>query len=197
MFYKVLILEVLACIGLISLKLYHHMPGATLAVGETTVVIKSQNPAVAVTGLPASRIKPTRRTGKGEFTFPVKGYGTDAVISTFGDKRGRSRLHEGIDIKAPKGTPVVAACDGFIERIKEGGSGGKQIYLRGGKGKLFYYAHLNSWSVEEYEAVKAGDVLGTVGDTGNAKGTTPHLHFEVMLGKEKKAIDPLKYWAGK
>jgi len=88
----------------------------------------------------------------------------------------------------------VAVTDGYVERIREGGSGGKQLYLRDAKGRLFYYAHLNSWSVEEFAAVKAGKVLGTVGDTGNAKGTTPHLHFEVMLGKEKKAVDPLQYW---
>jgi murein DD-endopeptidase MepM/ murein hydrolase activator NlpD len=78
--------------------------------------------------------------------------------------------------------------------VKEGGNGGKQVYLRGVKGRLFYYAHLEDWSVEEYQAVSAGDVLGTVGDSGNAKGTTPHLHFEIMLGKEKKSVDPLKFW---
>ena len=90
----------------------------------------------------------------------------------------------------------MATTDGFVERIKEGGNGGKQLYLRDAKGRLFYYAHLDSWSVEEFAAVAAGDVLGTVGDTGNAKGTTPHLHFEIMLGKKKKAVDPLKFWIG-
>jgi len=147
-----------------------------------------------VAELPIRRVKSVSSDNAGELTFPVKGYGTEAVISVFGDKRGKTRLHQGIDIKAPKGTPIVAVTDGYVERIREGGSGGKQLYLRDAKGRLFYYAHLNSWSVEEFAAVKAGKVLGTVGDTGNAKGTTPHLHFEVMLGKEKKAVDPLQYW---
>ena len=197
MFYKVLFLEILACIGLVSLKVYHSMPETTLAVGDATVVIKARDTDEAVSELPAHRIEPVSSTGSsGEFTFPVKGYDTDAVISVFGDKRGKSRLHQGIDIKAPKGTPVVATTDGFVERIKEGGNGGKQLYLRDAKGRLFYYAHLDSWSVEEFAAVAAGDVLGTVGDTGNAKGTTPHLHFEIMLGKKKKAVDPLKFWIG-
>lgn len=194
MLYKILFLEILVCMGMLSLKVYHHMSETTLAAGETTVVIKSPGTDVAMTELPTNGTTPVKYTGKSEFTFPVKGFGPGAVISVFGDKRGKTRLHQGIDIKAPRGTPVVAVTDGFIERIKKGGSGGKQIYLRDGKGRLFYYAHLNSWSVEEHEAVKAGDVLGTVGDTGNAKGGTPHLHFEIMLGKEKKAVDPLKYW---
>lgn len=194
MFYKVLFLEILACMGLVSLKVYHNMPETSLAVGETTLVIKSQDSDKAVAQLPLHRVKAVNSNEKGELTFPVKGYGTEAVISVFGDKRGKTRLHQGIDIKAPKGTPIVATTDGFIERVKEGGSGGKQVYLRGAKGRLFYYAHLNSWSVEEFAAVEAGQVLGTVGDTGNAKGTTPHLHFEIMLGKEKEAVDPLKFW---
>lgn len=180
--------------GLVSLKVYHHLPETTLAVGETTMVLKSQNKDEAVSELPPRRIKAVKSEVTGEFTFPVKGHGPKSVISVFGDKRGKTRLHQGIDIKAPKGTPIVAATDGYIERIREGGSGGKQLYLRDGKGRLFYYAHLNSWSVEEFEAVEAGQVLGTVGDTGNAKGTTPHLHFEIMLGKDKEAVDPLKFW---
>jgi murein DD-endopeptidase MepM/ murein hydrolase activator NlpD len=194
MFYKVLFLEILACVSMVSLKVYHHMPETTLAIGKTRVTIKASTDDVAVTKSPLQEVKPTTYKGINNLTFPVKGYGLDAVISVFGDKRGKTRLHKGIDIKAPKGTRVVAASDGFVERIKEGGSGGKQVYLRDGKGRLFYYAHLDSWSADEFEEVKAGDVLGTVGDTGNAKGTTPHLHFEIMLGKEKKAVDPLKFW---
>ena len=97
-------------------------------------------------------------------------------------------------MKAPKGTPVVAVTDGFVERIREGGSGGKSLYLRDGSGRLFYYAHLDDWSVAEFDAVTAGTPLGTVGDTGNARGTTPHLHFEILLGKERRAVDPSAYY---
>lgn len=207
MFYKVLFLEILACMGLVSLKVYHNLPETTLAVGETTLVIKAPGAtsstssarvkvAPASPELPAQPIAPVISTDGSELTFPVAGYDTDAVISVFGDKRGKTRRHKGIDIKAPRGTAVVAATDGFVERVKDGGSGGKQVYLRGAKGRLFYYAHLDDWSVEEFAAVEAGDVLGTVGNTGNAKATTPHLHFEIMLGKEKKAVDPLPFWVG-
>ncbi|TXF85698.1 M23 family metallopeptidase [Neolewinella aurantiaca] len=194
MFYKVLFLEILACAALVGIRVYSAMPETTLAVGETTVVLVPESDTKVTPALPTQQLKPVTSSVKSELTFPVQNYGPEAIISVFGDKRGKTRLHQGIDIKAPKGTPIIATTNGFIERIKEGGSGGKQIYLRGSKGRLFYYAHLDSWAVEEYEAVEAGDVLGTVGDTGNAKGTTPHLHFEIMLGKEKKAIDPIKFW---
>ena len=171
---------------------HQQLPSTELTVGETTLVIKEEAP---VAELPPAAPAPVRsqRPASG-LTFPVEGYSAEAVISVFGDKRGATRRHEGIDIKAPKGTPVVAVTDGFIERIREGGSGGRQLYLRDGKGRLFYYAHLDDWSVEEFQAVSAGEVLGTVGDTGNARGTTPHLHFEVLLGKERDATDPIRFW---
>ena len=178
---------------------HRQLPATEVTVGATTLVIK-ETPEEAADGgssvvPPGKSVTPERVAPlPSEFTFPVAGYGPEAVISVFGDKRGASRLHEGIDIKAPKGTPVVAVVDGFVERIKEGGNGGRQLYLRDARGRLFYYAHLDSWTVDEYAAVRAGEMLGTVGDTGNARSTTPHLHFEVLLGKERKAIDPLPFW---
>lgn len=180
---------------------HRQLPATELTVGETTLVIKEtpDEPVSPPASVDADRSAEPRETTPvaplpGAFTFPVAGFGPEAVISIFGDKRGSSRLHEGIDIKAPKGTPVVAVVDGFVERVKEGGNGGRQIYLRDARGRLFYYAHLDSWTVEEYAAVRAGDQLGTVGDTGNARATTPHLHFEVLLGKDREAIDPLPFW---
>jgi murein DD-endopeptidase MepM/ murein hydrolase activator NlpD len=208
MFYKFLILEILACISLVSLRVHQGLPATTLAVGETTVILKAPatapapapeknsgpSPAKTVPRLPTKSPAPVTSIRPGELVFPVADHGVANVISVFGDKRGKTRRHQGIDIKAPKGTPVLATTSGFIERIQEGGSGGKQVYLRDGKGRLFYYAHLDDWSVEEYATVEAGDQLGTVGDTGNARGTTPHLHFEILLGKKKEAVDPLKFW---
>ncbi len=129
-----------------------------------------------------------------ELRFPVRGFGPGAVISVFGDQRGSSRLHQGIDIEAPRGTPVVAVTDGVVEGIRDGGSGGRQLYLRDARGRRFYYAHLDDWSVAEGTTVRAGDSLGTVGNTGNAQATTPHLHFEVLLGKRRRAVDPLRFW---
>lgn len=120
--------------------------------------------------------------------FPVADRGRADIISIFGDARGTTRKHKGIDIDAPTGTPVIAVTDGFIERVTEKGLGGKQVWLRAGDGRQFFYAHLSGFAVEEMDVVQAGDVLGYVGQTGNA--STPHLHFEIMVGK-REAIDPL------
>lgn len=192
MFYKVLLLEVLLIGGMITLKVRQD-GGDTTPADQEIVSAEPVRDDRVVEFLPAKKPTPVTSVRSGELTFPVAGHGTEDIISVFGDKRG-TRSHAGIDIKAPRGTYIVAVIDGFIERIKEGGSGGKQLYLRDAKGRLYYYAHLDSWEVEEYEAVSAGQILGTVGDTGNARNTTPHLHFEVMLGKKKEAVDPLRYW---
>jgi murein DD-endopeptidase MepM/ murein hydrolase activator NlpD len=192
MFYKVLLLEVLLIGAMISLKVRQTEAAASAPDTETTASSRTSEDRTTDL-LPTEKPKRVTSGKSGELTFPVAGHDTGNVISVFGDKRGK-RSHEGIDIKAPRGTYIVAVANGFVERIKEGGSGGKQLYLRDGKGRLYYYAHLDSWEVEEFEKVEAGQVLGTVGNTGNAKNTTPHLHFEVMLGKKKEAIDPMLYW---
>ena len=186
---------------------HRQLPATTITLGENTLVIKDVGTDIAppepltvssdeaVAELESQFPTPVRSTA-GALVFPVAGFGPSAVISVFGDPRGTSRTHEGIDIKAPRGTEVVAVTEGFVERIREGGSGGKQLYLRDARGRLFYYAHLDAFSVQEYDAVQAGDPLGTVGDTGNARNTTPHLHFEILLGKERSAVDPLPFWRG-
>lgn len=112
--------------------------------------------------------------------FPVAG--TKAKTGSFwGDARdGGLRRHEGIDIFAPKRTPAVAAADGFITRVSEGGIGGKTIWMRAeGTAISLYYAHLDKQLVEAGQLVKKGDTLGLIGNTGNAKYTLPHLHFGI------------------
>jgi murein DD-endopeptidase MepM/ murein hydrolase activator NlpD len=134
---------------------------------------------------------PSPGTRSTTLVFPVRGYDAGAIISQFGDKRSHGS-HQGVDIKAPRWTPVVAATAGFIERLHEGGSAGRAIYLRAGDGKRYFYAHLEDIAVAEMEAVRAGELIGYVGDSGNARRTTPHLHFEIMVG-QREAVDPLPY----
>ncbi|WP_116107435.1 M23 family metallopeptidase [Lewinella sp. IMCC34191] len=186
---KLLVLEAVVICAMLAFFVHRQLPDTELRVGDRTYVIKQRSaPSVATTDATFPLASP------GELAFPVAGYGTEAVISVFGDRRGPQRLHDGIDIKAPAGTPVVAVTDGFVERIRTGGSGGRQLYLRDGRGRLFYYAHLLDWRVNEFDAVEAGDTLATVGSTGNARGTTPHLHFEILMGKDRTAVDPLPFW---
>ena len=128
------------------------------------------------------------------YGFPVAGKGNDAIQSFWGNERdGGKRTHEGIDIFAKKGTPVVAVFDGTISRTGEMGLGGKQVWQRTGMmGNSIYYAHLDSIAIASGANVKVGDTLGFVGNTGNAKFTPPHLHFGIYKGYEG-AVNPLPF----
>lgn len=132
-------------------------------------------------------------TPSDELRFPVADHGMDHIISYFGDARGKTRKHKGVDIKAPRHTPVLAVIDGRIEAVREGGNGGRTVYLRGVDGVQYFYAHLEDWLVAANEEVDAGQAIATVGNSGNASRTIPHLHFEIITGKERTSIDPLPY----
>ncbi len=125
--------------------------------------------------------------------FPVQGKGSKAVISTFGDSRGNGkRKHEGIDIGAPKGTPVIAASDGIC-RVAENELGGKVIFLTDiDKGQTLYYAHLDSQLVITGQTVTKGQIIGLIGNSGNARKTAPHLHFGIYEFWQA-AVDPYPF----
>lgn len=122
---------------------------------------------------------------------PVQGVSAARVADTFGAPRGRDRSHQGVDIFAPRGTPVLAATDGLVVSVREQGLGGKQVWVLGPAHERHYYAHLDDWALalREGDRVREGMVLGYVGDTGNARGTPPHLHYGVYT--RSGAIDPL------
>jgi peptidoglycan LD-endopeptidase LytH len=124
--------------------------------------------------------------------FPVSGTKAEAG-SFWGDSRdGGKRSHEGVDIFAPKGTPAVASADGIITSVNEESVGGKVVRLQPtGKDYYLYYAHLDKQLVKEGQTVKQGDVLGLVGNTGNAKRTPSHLHFGVYV--KHGPIDPYPF----
>lgn len=99
---------------------------------------------------------------------------------------GGARVHKGIDIFAPRGTEVVAVADGVVSYIGDQRLGGHCVWLSTENGSSFYYAHLDRWAPGLYEGmeVQAGDLLGYVGNTGNAKSTPSHLHFGVNQSDE-------------
>ena len=114
--------------------------------------------------------------------MPVVGVRTSDLYNSWGDPRdGGRRKHRGIDIFAKKGTPVVAVSDGIISYIGDQPKGGHCLWLTTEDGTSFYYAHLDRWATGLYEGmeVRSGDLLGYVGNTGNALTTPPHLHFAV------------------
>lgn len=131
-----------------------------------------------------------------QLIFPVKGKDLADIISYYGDPRdGGKRKHEGVDITAPRGSAVLAVADGTIDKVKEGGSGGKQIWLKLENGWMVYYAHLHAQLVKEGQTVKTGDLIGTVGNTGNAINAGPHLHF-CLYPTKNKPVNPLLYLPG-
>ncbi|MCA9737584.1 MAG: peptidoglycan DD-metalloendopeptidase family protein [Gemmatimonadetes bacterium] len=125
--------------------------------------------------------------------FPVEGRDQGAILSRFGAERdGGRRQHRGVDIFAPRGTPVLAAEAGRVTRVDTTNLGGYVVWMteeRGGH--RLYYAHLDRQLVTEGQRVRPGDTLGLVGNTGNARTTPPHLHFGVYRRGEG-ALDP--YW---
>lgn len=124
--------------------------------------------------------------------FPVTG-SKAKTGSYWGDSRdGGKRDHEGIDIFAPKSTPVIASADGVVAGVNEVGIGGKVVWLRlTGKNITLYYAHLDKQLVSEGQYVSKGDTLGLVGNTGNAKYAPAHLHFGVYT--YRGPIDPFPF----
>jgi murein DD-endopeptidase MepM/ murein hydrolase activator NlpD len=110
--------------------------------------------------------------------FPVQG--TTNFADTFGAPREGGRTHQGVDIFAPEGSPVVAVDDGTV-RFDENALGGHTAYVRANDGTVYYYAHLSGYEGVA-RSVKAGEVIGYVGHTGNAAHTPDHCHFEAHRG---------------
>jgi murein DD-endopeptidase MepM/ murein hydrolase activator NlpD len=130
--------------------------------------------------------------------FPVEGVDGRAIWSVFGaDRDGGRRAHRGVDIFAARGTPVLAATDGWVTRVETTRVGGNVVWIQPLFGNMrVYYAHLHEQWVEPGEFVVAGQPLGAVGNTGNAITTPPHLHFGVYVrrpGVRGGARDPADF----
>jgi hypothetical protein len=126
--------------------------------------------------------------------FPVEGAQFSDIGSWFGDPRdGGRRDHHGIDIFARRHTPVIAPSDARVRRVREGAVGGRTVWLRDEKRDFhMYFAHLQEQKVEVNDTVQKGQVIGTVGNTGNARTTPPHLHFAIYYGRSG-AVDPVDF----
>jgi murein DD-endopeptidase MepM/ murein hydrolase activator NlpD len=128
--------------------------------------------------------------------FPVQGRSSTAVQSFFRDPRdNNTRDHHGIDIFAPRNTPVLAAADGYVTSVGTNRLGGNVVWIFDpSRGQSHYYAHLEKQAVASGERVKAGDVVGYIGNTGNARTTPPHLHFGIY-SRGEGPVDPLPFVA--
>jgi murein DD-endopeptidase MepM/ murein hydrolase activator NlpD len=134
-----------------------------------------------------------------EYIMPVQGVQKSQLVSTFGAPRSNNRKHKGIDIFAARGTPVLASVNSVIVRFtpeERGQIGGNWILTLGEGRMLLAYSHLERFEegLKKGQIVKAGEVLGYVGNTGNARSTPPHLHFGMFKSPLKRvAVDPYDY----
>lgn len=192
--------------GRVFVDLYRRR-GDTLAVPfhEATVDVGEDGLDYAVprTGTFILRVQPEVLYG-GEYrvdiriaptlAFPVWGRGPSAILSLYGAPRdGGRRVHRGVDIFAPRGTPAIASVAGRVTRVDTTNLGGLVVWLRDDRTRnSIYYAHLDRQLVEEGQRVQPGDTVGTVGNTGNARTTPPHLHFGIYRRREG-ALNPYAF----
>jgi murein DD-endopeptidase MepM/ murein hydrolase activator NlpD len=125
----------------------------------------------APAGLPAPQ--------SGRYAFPV--LGEVGFTDDYGDPRAGTGWHHGNDLFAPMGAPIVAVADGVLDRVGVNRLGGNRLWLTDDRGNAYYYAHLSAYApdVADGVRVRAGQVIGFVGNTGQAITTPPHLHFEI------------------
>ncbi|HEU4883276.1 MAG TPA: M23 family metallopeptidase [Longimicrobium sp.] len=139
--------------------------------------------AAASSGLVASRSVESRESSS-LLPVPVEGISRSQLHDTYNQSRSEGRTHHAIDIHAPRGTPVIAVADGTIRKLHNGARGGRAIYLMDDDGTTrYYYAHLDGYAegLHEGQRVERGEVIGYVGDTGNAQPGDYHLHFSVAI----------------
>jgi murein DD-endopeptidase MepM/ murein hydrolase activator NlpD len=105
-----------------------------------------------------------------------------SYVDTWGAARSGGRSHQGTDVMAPHGARVFAIVNGVVSRESSSTNGGIQLYLQGDNGIEYFYAHLSGYAVGAGTRVRAGQLVAYNGQTGNARFTAPHTHFEVHLG---------------
>ena len=131
---------------------------------------------------------------QGGFMFPVLGATSNDFSNDFGNFRADTGFHQGIDIFAPAGTPILAINDGVVSSVGWNTLGGRRFWLTDKWGNEYYFAHLSGFSplAKEGQQVKRGDVIGFVGSSGDAQGGATHLHFEMHPGGSW-AVPPYAY----
>lgn len=130
----------------------------------------------------------------GALIIPVAGVSSDQLIDTFSAARGEGRVHDAIDIIAPKGTPVLAVSAGKVLKLFPSKAGGITIYQSSADEKfIYYYAHLDRYAdgLIEGQFVVQGETIAYVGDTGNAGAGNFHLHFSIAT-----TSNPKRWWEG-
>lgn len=126
--------------------------------------------------------------------IPVEGVTARQIQDTWGAARSEGRTHQGVDIFAKRGTPVLSSTVGIVSQIGTNNLGGKVVWVLGPNLSRHYYAHLDNYAenIAEGDWVDVGEVIGYVGNTGNAQSTPPHLHYGIYLSGQG-AVNPYPY----
>lgn len=175
------------------------------ALAPTPLLNSSRSPSASPTSQPSPAPLPSEDTGgiqpiptplvpTGDLIIPVAGVRANQLLDTFSAARGEGRVHDAIDIPAPKGTPVLAVAGGKIVKLFQSQAGGTTIYQLSNDQKfIYYYAHLDRYAdgLSEGRIVTQGETIAYVGDTGNAGAGNYHLHFSIAI-----TSDPKRYWEG-
>jgi murein DD-endopeptidase MepM/ murein hydrolase activator NlpD len=180
-------------------------PAETIPVPQSASTV-SGSPAVPTsTSLSLDQIAALPPAAVDGLLIPVVGVRPGELTDTFTDARSHGRVHDAIDIMAPRGTPVVAVNDGHVVKLFTSVRGGLTVYQFDPQDHvIYYYAHLDSYApgLAEGQVLHRGDPIGLVGSTGNASADGPHLHFEIeILGPKKQwwhatSINPYGRFAG-
>lgn len=126
---------------------------------------------------------------------PVNNVKPSQLRNTFNAPRSGGRAHLALDILVRKGTPVISADDGVVRRIDTNALGGRVVYVVDPAERfVHYYAHLDRWApgLEVGQRIRRGDLIGTVGTTGNAPANAPHLHYQLLRYRR----DSRQWWSG-
>ncbi len=166
-------------------------PAAVRAAASQGALANPGLPPVVAVPEVGGTVSATQATSR--YVFPV--FGTNAKFSSdYGSPRAGTGWHHGNDIFAPIGTPALAIADGVLSKVGVNTLGGNRLWLRDGLGNTYYYAHLSGYAshVADGVRVRAGEIIGFVGNTGQAITTPPHLHFEIHPG-DGPSVDPYPY----
>lgn len=166
---------------------------ATRAPAAPAVAV-APDPAPSAREVPAAGVAADLPAGALGLLIPVQGVKAASLVDSYEQSRGQGRRHDAIDIMAPRGAPVVAVADGVVMKLFNSVRGGITLYhLAPDRRTIYYYAHLDRYApgVAEGQVLRRGQVLGYVGNTGDAGPGNYHLHFEVST-----TADPKRYWGG-
>ena len=164
---------------------------------DTTITAADLAPTAppAAAGAPPASPAPAPLLARGSLIVPVQGIEPSALRDTYEEQRGGgSRTHEALDIPAQRGTPVLSATGGRVLKLFDSKAGGKMVYAADSSERfILMYAHLDSYApgLAEGQPLTRGQVIGTVGTTGNAPPSVPHLHFAIARSNDVKV-----WWKG-